>query len=318
MPDEYTWELRDTNLPALSDGQMLVKNYYVSLDPAMRGWIRNVPSYLPPVAIGAVMRAGTVGQVVESKHSEFNTGDFVVGMGGVQQYSITQGKGFYKVDPDLAALPKYLSVLGMTGLTAYFGLLDIGKPKTGETILVSGAAGAVGSVAGQIGKIKGCRVVGIAGGREKCNYLLETLGFDEAIDYKHEILFKRLRETCPDGIDVYFDNVGGQILDITLTKINRKARIVLCGGISQYNVKEIAGPKNYLSMLVNRARMEGFIVFDYVDQYESAAREMATWMQAGKLQSFETIVEGIEQFYTSFLRLFSGEKMGKLILKIDE
>ena len=235
---------------------------------------------------------------------------------GVQSYAVSNGKGLTKVDTRLADLPTYLGTLGMPGMTAYFGLLNTGQPKAGETVLVSGAAGAVGSVVGQIAKIKGCKVVGIAGGEKKCRYLKEELGFDEAIDYKSENIYKGLKRTCPDGVDVYFDNVGGEILDAALTFINLKARIVICGAISQYNATEMKGPKNYLSLLVNRAKMEGIVVFDNARHYKDAATEMAGWMQEGKLKSKNDIVEGIETFPETLMKLFTGDKLGKLVLKV--
>lgn len=319
MPDESTWTIEKNPIPSPKDGEFLIRHHYISLDPAMRGWMNDTRSYIPPIPLGDVMRSGSIGEVIESKHPDFKVGDFVSGWGGVQQYTVTDGKNWYKVDPNLAPLPVYIGTLGMPGMTAYFGILDVGAIKEGETVLISGAAGAVGSVAGQIAKIKGCRVVGIAGGPEKCKYIVEELGFDDAIDYKNEDVRKALKRTCPNGIDVYFDNVGGDILDLALTRINRKARIVICGAISQYNnTTAIKGPSNYLSLLVNRARMEGFVVMDYANGYSKAAMEMGQWMMQGKLKTREDIYEGIENFYATFKRLFSGEKMGKLVLKVIE
>ncbi len=319
MPTEDTWNIEVNAVPEPQDGEMIVRVLYISLDPAMRGWMRNTRSYIPPVEIGAVMRAGAVGRVEVSLHPDYAVGDHVYGQFGVQEYAISDGTGIYKVDPDLAPLPMYLSLLGMTGFTAYFGLLNIGEPKEGDTVLISGAAGAVGSIVGQIAKLKGCKVVGIAGGPEKCRYLTEELGFDEAIDYKQDKLAATLAKACPKGIDVYFDNVGGDILDLALTRINRHARIVICGAISQYNnTGAIQGPKNYLSLLVQRARMEGFVVFDFAKDYGKAAREMGRWLAEGKLKSKEYIVQDIHQFNDHFLRLFSGEKLGKLVLKVGE
>jgi len=317
LPDQSIWTIEKNPLPVPKEGEVLIRTIYVSLDPAMRGWLNDQKSYVPPVQIGAVMRAGMLGQVVESNNPNFQVGDHVTGWTGVQEYAVSSEPDIMKVDPNLIPLPSYLGVMGMPGLTAYFGLLEVGKPKAGETVLVSGAAGAVGSVAGQIAKIKKCRAVGIAGGAEKCRYLLEELGFDAAIDYKNENVFKALKKTCPDGVDVYFDNVGGEILDLALTQINLHARIPICGAISQYNRSDaLKGPSNYLSLLVNRARMEGFIVFDFQKNYPQAIREMAQWIAAGKLKSKEYVVEGIENFHSAFLRLFSGEKLGKLILKV--
>ena len=318
--DASTWILETNPIPELQDGEILVKQHYVSLDPAMRGWMNDSKSYIEPMAIGSVMRAGAVGQVVAvNNNPDFKVGDYVAGFGGVQQYAVSDGKNSRKIDPSLAPLPTYLSTLGMTGMTAYFGILEVGKIKEGDIVLVSGAAGAVGSVVGQIAKIKGCKVIGIAGGADKCKYLLEELGFNGAIDYKNEDVRKRLKEECPEGIDVYFDNVGGEILDIALSKLRLHARIVICGAISQYNNKTaVKGPSNYLSLLVNRATMQGMVVFDYAAKYGEAAKTMSAWMAQGKLKSKEAIFEGIENFPQTYQRLFTGEKLGKLVLKVLE
>ena len=318
LPDKDTWELQEVPVPEIQDGEVLVQQLYISLDPAMRGWMNDVKSYIPPIALGDVMRAGSVGKIIASKHPHLKEGIYISGWGGVQQYVVTNGKGWYPVNPKLAPLPTYISTLGMPGMTAYFGILEVGQIKAGETVLVSGAAGAVGSVVGQIAKIKGCKVVGIAGGPDKCAYLLNKLGFDGAIDYKNESVRKGIKKEMPEGIDVYFDNVGGEILDIALAKIRRNARIVICGAISQYNSTSIKGPSNYLSLLINRARMEGMVVMDYAKDYGKAAMQMGQWIMEGKLHSKEDIYEGIENFYDTFLRLFSGEKLGKLILKVGE
>ena len=266
------------------------------------------------------MRAGSVGKVIKSNnHPKLKEGDFVSGWGGVQQYTVTDGENWYPVDPALAPLPMYIGTLGMPGMTAYFGILREGKIKEGDVVLVSGAAGAVGSIVGQIAKIKGCRVVGIAGGEAKCKYVVEELGFDAAIDYKSEDIYDALKRECPKGIDVYFDNVGGEILDAALARLRMGARVVICGAISQYNNREnVRGPKNYLSLLVNRASMKGMIVFDYAADYGKAAQEMGQWLKEGKLKSKEDIYEGIENFPETFTRLFTGDKMGKLVLKVLE
>lgn len=317
MPDADTWTLETSPVPEITEGQILIRNHYISLDPAMRGWMREQKSYIPPVQIGEVMRAGSVGEVIESKSGKFSKGDFVAGWGGVQQYVASEGDGWYKVDPALAPLPTYISTLGMTGMTAYFGLLEVGKMKEGETVLVSAAAGAVGSTVGQIAKIRKGKVVGIAGGAEKCRYLVEELGFDAAIDYKTEDVKSAIKKHCPEGVDIYFDNVGGELLDAALTRIRMHARIVICGAISQYNNKEgIRGPSNYMSLLVNRASMQGMVVFDYSKDYGKAAQEMGRWMAEGKLKGREDIHEGIEHFPEVFLKLFTGEKLGKLVLKV--
>jgi len=320
MPDQDTWKLETTPIPEPAEGQVLIRQHYISLDPAMRGWMNDTKSYIPPIGIGEVMRAGSVGEVVKANnHPKYKLGDYLSGWGGVQQYTLTDGKGYFKVDPILAPLPLYIGTLGMPGMTAYFGILEVGKIKEGETVLVSGAAGAVGSIVGQIAKIKGCKVVGIAGGPEKCKYLVDELDFDGAIDYKNEDVRAGLKRTLPEGIDVYFDNVGGEILDTALSKIRMNARIVICGAISQYNnTTPIKGPSNYLSLLVNRGTMQGMIVFDYADRYMEAAMQMGQWLMEGKLKSKEDIHEGIENFYDTFKRLFTGDKMGKLILKVIE
>jgi NADPH-dependent curcumin reductase len=316
-PKRSDFSFTDAPLPALQDGQILLKTLYLSLDPAMRGWMNEGKSYIAPVGLGEVMRAGGIGQVVESRHPKFAVGDYLSGMINVQTWCVTDGRGFTKVDPALAPLTTYLNVLGMPGMTAYWGLLDVGQPKAGETVVVSGAAGAVGATVGQVAKIKGCRVVGIAGGKDKCEYAVKTLGFDVCVDYKSEDVRKALKLACPSGIDVYFDNVGGEILDIVLGQINLKARIVICGAISQYNnTSAVKGPANYLSLLVNRARMEGIVVFDYAPKYKEAAIEMAGWLAAGKMISREHVVEGIDTFPETLMKLFKGENFGKLVLKV--
>ncbi len=317
-PTAENWDYVETELAPLGKNQISVKVLYISLDPAMRGWMNDGKSYIPPVGIGEVMRAGGVGQVIESTDDNFAPGDYVYGGFGVCDNAVISTQGVHKVDPKLAPLERYLGVLGMPGMTAYFGILDTGQPKAGETVVVSGAAGAVGTVVGQIAKIKGCRVVGIAGGEEKCRYLVEELGFDGAIDYKNGDVKTGLKEQCPDGVDVFFDNVGGDILDDVLTRINMKARIVICGAISQYNnTTAVKGPSNYLTLLVNRARMEGIVVFDNIENYGKAAVEMATWIAQGKLIAKEHVVEGLATFPDTLLMLFRGENFGKLVIKVD-
>ncbi|MCY1344834.1 putative NADP-dependent oxidoreductase YfmJ [compost metagenome] len=312
-----TFSYVETPVGEPGPGQVLVENLYLSLDPAMRGWMNDARSYIAPVALGEVMRALGVGKVLASRHPEFKAGDHICGVVGVQDYFLGEPRDFQKVDPNQAPLPLYLSALGMTGMTAYFALLDVGAPQAGDTVVLSGAAGAVGTIAGQIAKIKGCRVIGIAGGQEKCQYLIDELGFDGAIDYKNEDVLAGLKRECPKGVDVYFDNVGGDILDAVLSRLAPKARVVICGAISQYNNKEaVKGPANYLSLLVNRARMEGFVVMDYASQFAAAAQEMAGWMQAGKLKSKEDIVDGLETFPETLQKLFAGENFGKLVLKV--
>ena len=319
LPKRSDWNLTEEPVAEPGTGEFLVEVLYISLDPAMRGWMNEVRSYIAPVGIGEVMRAGAVGRVVASKHPGFAAGDHVYGGFGIQEYALSKGDGVTKVDAGLAPLPVYLGALGMPGMTAYFGLLDIGKPKSGETVVVSGAAGAVGMVVGQIARIVGCRVVGIAGGAEKCRYLVEELGFDAAVDYKTQDVRKALRGNCPNGIEVYFDNVGGDILDAALANLARHARIVLCGAISQYNnTTAVKGPSNYLSLLVNRASMTGMVVFDYADRYPEAFKAMAGWRAAGKLKSREDIVTGFANFPETLLKLFAGENLGKLVLQVAD
>jgi len=317
MPKRSDWTYAEEPVGEPKDGELLVQVLYISLDPAMRGWMNDARSYTPPVGIGELMRALGVGVVTASRNPRFAVGDHVSGVFGVQEYAMTDGRGVTKIDTRVAPLPKYLSVLGMTGMTAYFGLLDTGQPKPGEMVVVSAAAGAVGAVLGQIAKIKNCHVVGIAGGTEKCRYIVQELGFDAAIDYKSEDVKQSLRKHCPKGIDVYFDNVGGAILDAALANLARGARIVICGAISQYNnTGPITGPSNYMSLLVNRATMKGMMVFDYADRYAQAGAEMAAWMAAGKLKSREDIVDGLATFPETLLKLFTSENSGKLMLKV--
>jgi len=311
------FELVTSPVPSPAAGELLVATEYVSLDPAMRGWLNDAKSYVPPVGIGEVMRAIGVGKVVESKDAAFAAGDYVTGMTGVQAFAAAPAKAWTKIDPSLVPLPRWLGIVGMPGMTAYFGLLDVGGPiNAGETLVVSAASGAVGAVVGQIGKIHGMRVVGIAGGVDKCRYIVDELGFDAAVDYKHDDVKKKLREACPQGIDVYFDNVGGEILDHALAMLRKKARVVICGAISQYNSPSFVGPKNYMSLLVNRARMEGFVVFDFAARYAEAAMAIARWHKEGKLKAKEDIVDGLEQFPEALAKLFHGENFGKLILKV--
>jgi len=317
MPKRTDWAYKEEPVREPGESELLIKILYISLDPAMRGWMNAGKSYIAPVEIGEVMRAGGLGCVTASKNPKFAVGDYVYGAFGVQEFAISNGNGITKINAGAIPLPVFLGTLGMPGMTAYFGLLEIGQPKPGEAVVVSGAAGAVGTVVGQIAKIKGCTVVGIAGGAEKCDYIVKELGFDSAIDYKSEDVRKSLRKHCPNGVDVYFDNVGGDILDAALTQLARGARVVICGAISQYcNTAPIKGPSNYLSLLVNRASMKGMVVFDYADRYPEAAREILAWMTAGKLKSREEIVEGLEIFPETLLKLFKGENSGKLILKV--
>ncbi len=322
LPTRDVWSFTTEPVAPPSPGGLLVKTLALSLDPAMRGWMNEAKSYIPPVAIGEVMRAGGIGVVVESKHSGYANGDLVSAQLGVQEYcaiaaDAVKRSGLFKIDPRLGTPNQWLNVLGMPGMTAYFGLLDVGQVKAGETVVVSGAAGAVGQTVGQLARIKGCRVVGIAGGPAKCEWVVKELGFDACVDYKTSNPRDALKAACPKGVDVYFDNVGGEILDMVLARINRKARIVICGAISQYNNEgAVQGPKNYLSLLVNRARMEGMVVFDYTERFPQAVAELAGYLHEGRMQSREDVVDGLSNFPEALLKLFTGANFGKLILRV--
>ncbi|MCW8835592.1 MAG: NADP-dependent oxidoreductase [Rhodospirillales bacterium] len=315
---ESDFERKDSPVPEPGEGEVLVRNLYLSLDPAMRGWMNEGKSYVPPVQLGEVMRGLTVGRVVRSRDDSFSEGDFVTGILGWQDYAAVPGKqlGRAVTEPSLTA---NLSLMGIAGRTAYFGLLDICDPKAGETVLVSGAAGSVGSIVGQIARIKGCRVIGIAGTDAKCAWLVDELGFDGAVNYKTEDLYKALRAKCPDGVDVFFDNVGGETLDTVLRLINLRARISICGAISTYNATEMPpGPQNIRSLLVNRARMEGFIIFDYADRFAEADAALADWHKDGRLKIAEDIVDGLDEAPRAINRLFDGTNTGKLIVRIAD
>ncbi|MEO5793485.1 MAG: NADP-dependent oxidoreductase [Rhodoferax sp.] len=326
LPTRANWSTTTEPVQPPAAGGVLVKVLSLSLDPAMRGWMNEGKSYIPPVGIGEVMRAGGVGVVVESQNPLFAVGDHVSGSLGVQEYTLVpqeqlRRNGLFKIDLALGSLTQWLNVLGMPGMTGYFGLLDIGQPKPGENVVVSGAAGAVGQTVGQLAKLKGCHVVGIAGGPAKCDWVVETLGFDACIDYKAgpDAVRNGLKEHCLGGVDVYFDNVGGDILDQVLAQLAREARIVICGAISQYNnTTPIQGPKNYLSLLVNRARMQGMVVFDYADRYPLAVAELAGYLKDGRMLSKEDVVVGLDTFPETLLKLFAGENFGKLVLQVAE
>ncbi len=325
MPKPSDWQITSEAVAEPAEGGVLVRTQCISLDPAMRGWMNEGKSYIPPVGIGEVMRAGGVGRVLASRNAGFAVGDTVYGSLGVQTHSLIANDdirrtGLTQIDLKAGSPAQWLNVLGMPGMTAYFGLTDIGKPKAGETLVVSGAAGAVGQTVGQLGKILGLRVVGIAGGPAKCSWVVQELGFDACIDYKAGRVKEELREQCPNGIDIYFDNVGGEILDTVLTRINRKARIVICGAISQYNnTTPVQGPANYLSLLVNRARMEGMVVFDYADRYPQAITELAGHLKAGRMKSKEDVITGgVQDFPDTLLKLFRGDNFGKLVLQFAD
>ncbi len=333
LPTRANWQFTEEPVGDAPEGGVLVQVLYLSLDPAMRGWMNEGKSYIKPVALGEVMRASGVGRVVASRHPGYAVGDAVTGAFGVQAYCAPAADevgrvGLAKIDLALGSWTQWLNVLGMPGMTGYFGLLDVGQPKAGETVVVSGAAGAVGQTVGQIAKLKGCRVVGIAGGPAKCEWVVKELGFDACIDYKApapegvprwSAVREGLKQHCAGGVDVYFDNVGGDILDAALARLNRKARIVICGAISVYNTTTPPpGPKNYMALLVNRARMEGMVVFDYAERFPEAIAEMSGHLAAGRMKSKEDVVQGLANFPEALLKLFNGENFGKLCLQVGD
>jgi len=318
LPKPSDWSFVEEPAPELAEGQFLVQVEHLSVDPAMRAWMNPGRSYVPAVEIGEVMRAAGIARVVESRHPDHPVGERVYGLFGVQRYAVSDGAGVTRVDTTVAPAPVHLGVLGISGLTAYFGLLDIGRPEPGQTVVVSGAAGSVGSVAGQIARIKGCRAIGIAGGAEKCRWLVDDLGFDAAIDYKSADVRAQLREHAPGGVDVFFDNVGGEILEHALARLARGARVVICGAISQYNATgPPPGPSNYMQLLVARASMTGFVIFDYAARYPEGVAQLAEWLGSGELRSREDVVDGdVDAFPEALLRLFRGENTGKLVLAL--
>ena len=324
LPVRADWTFAAEPIGRPGAGGVLVKTLMLSLDPAMRGWMNEGKSYIAPVGIDEVMRAGGIGVIVASEDPKLTPGDHVSGLLGVQEYALFDARQIArgeisKIDLGLGTPTQWLNVLGMPGMTAYFGLLDVGQAKAGETVVVSGAAGAVGQTVGQLAKFKGCRAVGIAGGKAKCDWVVKELGFDACIDYKAGPVKDGLKAHCPAGVDVYFDNVGGEILDAVLARINRKARIIICGAISQYNATaKPVGPANYLSLLVNRARMEGIVVFDNADRYPVAIAELAGYLKDGRMKSREDVVTGLETFPEALLKLFRGENFGKLVLQVAE
>jgi hypothetical protein len=316
---EANFNWTETPVPALQDGEILIRSLYLSLDPANRGWVREGGSYRDEIALGAVMEGGAIGIVEESNNPKFAVGDHVQTMIGWQEYLVSDGKGVSKL-PVMPGLPltAYLGLFGHIGLTAYFGLLDICHPKEGETLVVSAAAGAVGSLVGQIGKIKGCRVVGIAGSDEKCKWIVEELGFDAAINYKTEKIQAGLKRTCPNGIDIYFENVGGEILDAVLARLNLHARISVCGMISQYNASQpVPGPYNIINLISKRAKMEGFLVTDYMPRAQEAMQDLGAWFKDGKLKYRVDVVEGLKNTPSALSKLFDGSNQGKLIIKVS-
>ena len=319
LPTSQNFQFVDSEVPQPNDGEVLVRTLYISVDPYLRGRMREGRSYVAPFEIGDVITSGVVGQVAESRAQGFATGDIVTGMLGWRLYNIAKPAEIRKVDPKIAPVTTALGVLGVTGLSAYFGLLDVGLPKEGETVVVSGAAGAVGMTVCQLAKIKGCRVVGIAGSDDKNKYLREELGVDAVINYKTEKVAEALKAACPDRIDVYFDNVGGEISDAVFPLLNQGARIVICGQISLYNLdRPDVGPRPQPYVLVNSAVMKGFIITAYGARFAEGVTQLAQWLVAGKLKYAETIVEGFENTPQAFIGLFSGDNLGKQIVKVAE
>ncbi len=317
-PTLENFELVESPRPEPGPGQFLARTIYLSLDPYMRGRMSDRASYAAPAKLGEPMVGGTVGQVVRSNHPRFAEGDFVLGYWGWQDFGLSDGQGIRKLDPATAPISYALGVLGMPGMTAYVALLDIGRPKAGETVVVSAAAGAVGSVVGQIARIKGCRVVGTAGTDAKCRFLVDQLGFDAAINYKTQDLDEALAAACPQGIDIYYDNVGGPMLEAVLRRINRGARIPLVGLISQYNANSPPPGPNLIPLLINRALIQGFIVTDHPDREADFLRDVAAWLQAGRITYREDLVDGLENAPRAFLGLFRGENFGKLLVKVGD
>ena len=321
MATEADFAYHEEPRPPLASGQFLIRTLYVSVDPAMRGWMTDDPGYVPPVPLGAVMPAPALGQVVESRHADFQTGDFVSGLLGWQDYCVSDGRRLAPVQAfkPVHRLPVYLGALGATGLTAWFGLLDVAKAKEGETVVVSGAAGGTGSVAAQIAKIHRCRIIGIAGGADKRRWLTDDLGLDGAIDYKAEDLDARLTALCPAGVDVYFDNIGGRTLEILLDHMVTWGRIASCGMISGYNAERLQpGPPNLFRLITRRIRMEGFLVTDYAPRFKEARRQLSAWLATGALRAREDVREGFETIPRTFLDLFSGGNIGKLMVKLAD
>jgi NADPH-dependent curcumin reductase CurA len=320
-PAAHDFDLVSEPVPAAPEGGFVVRNCYASLDPAQRGWMDDAPSYMPPIPLGDPVRASTVGVVAASNTPDFAVGDWVMGLNALEDYSVNQAGGFtMKVDPSLVESPsKFLSALGAVGLTAYFGLVDVAKPQPGETLLVSGAAGAVGSAVGQIGKIMGARVIGIAGGEDKCRRLIEDYGFDVAIDYKNKTidqLSAEIRAAAPNGADVVFENVGGDVMEAELMNLAKRARIVLCGLISEYNSPEKIGVRNLWQVLAQQATLYGYLIMDYAPRFAEGGAVMAEWMAQGRLRIDEDVQEGLENALPAFMRLFTGANTGKLVLKI--
>lgn len=318
-PTNADFEFTSVAIGEPGEGEVLIRTNYISVDPYLRGRMNDAKSYVPPFELNAVIKSGVIGQVIESNSAQFQKNDIVTGQLGWQEYSVVSESEIRLIDTSVAPASAYLGILGMTGLTAYFGLLDIGQPKAGETVVVSGAAGAVGSVVGQIAKIKGAYVVGIAGSDDKTSYLLNDLGFDVAINYKTEDVKTALNKACPNGIDVYYENVGGEIGDAVFPLLNKFARIPVCGAISAYNNEEIdVGPRVQGYLIKTSSTMKGFTVGDYAPRFEEGAKALAGWLKEGKLQYEETVTEGFDHTVDTFLDLFKGANLGKSIVKVSE
>lgn len=317
-PKESDFALVETPILEPGEGEVLNRTVYLSLDPYMRGRMSDRASYAAPVELGSVMVGGGVSQVMQSNHPQFSAGDFVLGYDGWQAYGVSKGETLRKLDPKQAPISYALGITGMPGMTAYFALLDVGQPQSGETVVISAASGAVGSVAGQIAKIKGCRVVGVAGSDAKCDYVVKELGFDECINRKSQDLSSALKAACPDGIDVYFDNTAGAILEAVLQQINLGARIPLVGLISQYNAENPPPGPNLMPLLVKRALIKGFLVSDYQQRQAEFLNDVVQWLQAGKLKYKEDVVEGLENAPRAFIGLLQGKNFGKLIVKVSD
>ena len=319
-PDASNVPVRDVPVPEPAAGEVVLRNLYISLDPAIRGWMGDEPNYIEPIALGAAVRSSVLGRVVKSTSPDYKPGDVAMTMGGWERYTTVQAATLNRLD-ESAGIPlsTFLGVLGPTGLTAYFGLLEVGKPKAGETVLVSAAAGAVGSIVGQIARMQGCRVVGMAGSDDKCRWLVEELGFDDAINYKTcGDYSSAIRAACPQGVDVYFDNVGGEIFDATLLCLNKFARVAVCGWISTYNVSNAPGPSNLWQLVAQSVTVQGFTVLDYLDRFAEGVGQLAQWLMAGELKHREEVVDGLDNVLPTFLRLFDGSNQGKLVIRLPE
>lgn len=318
MVELSNFKLQEIPFPALKEGEVLIRTKYLTVDPYMRGRMNDRASYIEPFQIGQPLTGEIVGEIVESKNSQYKSGETVIGFMQWADYNISDGKGLRRLDPQLAPISTALGILGMPGMTAYFGMMDIGKPKAEETVVISGAAGAVGMVAGQIAKLQGCRVVGITGSDQKGEFLKKERGFDEAINYKKSSFVQDLKAACPNGVDIYFDNVGGEITDAVLPLINKNARIVLCGQISQYNLeKPSLGPRNLWILLTKSALLKGFIVRDYAERYPEALHQLSQWLKEGKLKYSENVIEGLENAPQAMIGLFQGENLGKQLVKVS-